>query len=71
MQSYYEINVSLNGRHFFATAPRSLITEAQALEAYQVFVELFTKAAGYRVSVTYWKSTGSTVDFDACMGEER
>ena len=58
MQSYYEINVSKNGSHFFATAERSAWVENEAAELYAVFSEKFPKSEGYEVSVTLWTAGG-------------
>jgi hypothetical protein len=49
---YYEINVSLNGRHFFATAKRSLRTRDEAEQCLKKILESFTKPEGYRVSIS-------------------
>lgn len=47
---YYEINVSLNGRHFFATAPRSITYHELAKEMVKLFIEKFPVEEGYAVS---------------------
>ena len=38
---YYEINVSKNGRHYFATAERSITSFTQAEGLYKIFKEKF------------------------------
>ena len=49
---YYEINVALNGSHFFATAPRS-ITYIKTLQAkLKVFMVKFPESEGYSISVS-------------------
>ena len=55
---YYEINVALNGRHFFATAKRSLTNEIAARAMFDLFRSKFPEADGYRVSLTRWKESG-------------
>lgn len=50
--AYYEINVSLNGVHFFATHKRSLTDERKMQEVLEVFKEKFPESEGYRISVT-------------------
>lgn len=55
---YYEINVALNGQHYFATAKRSLTDELAARGMYAVFCDKFPESAGYRVSLTQWKESG-------------
>ena len=47
----YEINVSLNGRHYFATAERSIINLDDAREMLLHFKELFPADAGYKLSL--------------------
>lgn len=55
---YYEINVSLNGQHFFATDKRS-ITNKQALEkVYKVFKEKFSPEDGYDIIVSRIETVG-------------
>lgn len=49
----YEINVSLNGTHYFATAPRSLVTTQQVEKAYRDFEKRFPKSEGFELSVRY------------------
>jgi hypothetical protein len=58
---YYEINVSLNGQHFFATAKRSIQSERQLKEAAAIFKKKFPKSEGYELRCTYWKSMGNEV----------
>lgn len=55
---YYEINVTLNGKHLFATAERSC-TNRVALEA--VYNELrarFPAAEGFDLRVTQYETRG-------------
>ena len=64
----YEINVAIkdkNGRwrHLFATDTRSLHTEREAKELYELFKEKFPESEGYDITVTYWKSLGHSVEF--------
>lgn len=59
---YYEINVALNGRHFFATDKRSITYSAKLKEVYEVFVEKFPPEEGYTIDVTYWETVGKGVD---------
>ena len=64
MESHYEINVSLNGKHYFATASRSFNgSEEKALRAVIDFRGRFPKSEGFNVSCTYWKGTGYVMDF--------
>lgn len=61
MQAHYEINVSKNGYHFFATAPRSIITERDFEEAAKIFKEKFPESEGYQVSAIYWEGKGKSI----------
>ncbi|NKC48120.1 hypothetical protein I6H96_02530 [Brucella anthropi] len=63
MQSYFEIYVSLNGTHFFATAPRSCITQDAAEGVAKEIRSRFPEADGFKVSVTHYRCSGHTCDF--------
>lgn len=58
---YYEINVSLNGRHFFATAERSITSKTQMEEMYNLFLEKFPESEGYKLDVTEWNKIGKPI----------
>jgi hypothetical protein len=60
---YYELNVSLNGRHHFATAPRSVTDEDGAKRLYDEFIVKFPADEGYRVDVTKLETTGERLTF--------
>lgn len=60
---YYEINVSLNGRHLFATAERSITTSRQAEEMYKLFLEKFPEKDGYKLDLTRWEHRGTPIIF--------
>lgn len=62
MPSYYEINVALHGRHYFATAPRSLTLYTEAQRALADFRKRFPVCEGFTVTCTHWDSLGSTVE---------
>lgn len=49
---YYEINVSLNGRHFFATAKRSITTTSDLKKVYPVIKAKFPEEEGYKIMVS-------------------
>lgn len=55
---YYEINVSLMGRHFFATDKRSATSKYAAVTLYRDFKKRFPQAEGFEISVTYYELTG-------------
>lgn len=48
---YYEINVSLNGQHFFATAKRSITDEKKLKQVLAVLVAKFPMKEGYDLVV--------------------
>ena len=58
---YYEINVSKDGKHVFATADRSITCRTQAEEMTNLFNEKFPKSEGYKVDVTLWRLTGEKI----------
>lgn len=64
IQSHYEINVSLNGKHFFATDARSCVTEFEAKRVYTELSQRFPVTQGYEVSCTHWRCGGTSVTFD-------
>jgi hypothetical protein len=59
----YEINVSKNGEHLFATNERSLTTESEARRVYAIFVAKFPARDGYKISVTRWERQGEHINF--------
>lgn len=61
---YYEINVSLNGKHLFATAERSITVSWDAEKIYKLFKEKFPENEGYKISVTRWEKVGQFIDMD-------
>jgi hypothetical protein len=63
----YEINVSLRGRHFFATHPRSLTTAREAQKVLSALVERFTPADGYAVKIVKWEERGTELDAAAFL----
>ena len=50
---YYEINVSKDGSHFFATSKRSLSTSQKTKELTKLFLEKFPEEEGYKISVSF------------------
>lgn len=51
---HYEINVSLHGKHFFATHARSITTRAECKKVFDAFKKAFTKEDGF--DTDYWWS---------------
>ncbi len=58
---YYEINVALDGKHFFATAERSLTNKYEAEKALKVFIDKFPESEGYTISMTIWEKKGQLI----------
>ena len=68
---YYDINVSLNGRHFFATDKRSVLSHHDLRRVYPVIKAKFPESEGYKVSVTYREHVGTAIeDVDAYVDKE-
>lgn len=61
---YYEITVSVNGRHLFATAERSIIADWQLANIYEIFKTKFPTEEGYKISVTKWEKTGKFIEME-------
>jgi len=61
MQNYYEVNVTLNGRHLFATSPRSVQTEEELEKVSEIFKEKFPSEEGFEVTVQYWRTVGTEI----------
>jgi len=62
MQSHFEINVSWLGKHLFATAPRSAVTQEQFKNLYSLLRRQFPAKEGYKVTATHWNCTGTLVE---------
>lgn len=56
---HYEINVSKDGQHVFATHPRSVTTEREAARLYVLFEQAFPPADGFRTTCTRHEETGT------------
>lgn len=55
---YYEINVSKNKRHFFATSDRSITDRDKLKEVLFEIASKFTKADGFEIMVSTRIQTG-------------
>lgn len=58
---YYEINISLNGKHLFATARRSITTENELVQVNKIFQDKFPQQEGYSITITHHPEIGSFV----------
>lgn len=63
----YEINVSLNGKHFFATHERSIPNSLELMKIFKVFVEKFPESDGYKISVTRKECTYFSIDIEELL----
>lgn len=61
---YFEINVSLNGRHLFATAERSITDIDTCHKVYELFKKKFPEIEGYRIEVTKYENIGHILKFE-------
>lgn len=59
--SHYEIIVSLNGKHLFATAERSITTPDSLDATMRLFQAKFPASEGFALSATYWVCRGEPV----------
>jgi hypothetical protein len=50
---WYEINVSKDGKHLFATSERSITDIITAKNMYQLFESKFPESEGYKITVSY------------------
>ncbi len=59
----YEINVSQSGRHYFATAPRSLegVSDATAMQMFADMLKRFPESEGFAIELTHAQSMTYTV----------
>lgn len=60
--THYEINVSRNGKYFFATHERSFgLSKRHTKEVYDKLVEAFPKNEGYEIAISYCSTTCETI----------
>lgn len=66
MQSHFQVNVALNGKHFFATDPKSCTTpfEEVAVKWFNQIKAQFPESEGFRCTLTYWEGRGYKFDTD-------
>ena len=61
---YYEINVSKNGRHFFATDKRSITNKQTLKEVYEILKDKFPTEEGYDMLVSCMETKGRYIDME-------
>lgn len=59
---HYEINVTLNRKHLFATAERSLTTESDMRKLLKTFKNKFPESEGYEIQVSQIETIGYLID---------
>jgi hypothetical protein len=55
---WYEINVSLNGKHLFATHKRSITSDDDLKRALPIMRAKFPESEGFAVAVTHMTESG-------------
>lgn len=50
--TYFEINVAMNGKHLFATSPRSITSTYDLEDKLQIFIEKFPEHEGFSISIS-------------------
>lgn len=61
---YYEINISLNGVHFFATSNRSITTEDKLKVVYNKLKNAFDEKDGYEFTIREYQTIGTEIDIN-------
>jgi len=59
--SHYEINVSKNGTHFFATHERSIKDRTSLIAVHEKLSAAFTPEDGFELKITFWALQGTTI----------
>ena len=58
---YIEVNIALNGKHFFATSERSITNTDKYNDVLTVFRNKFPESEGYTISATQWDKIGKEI----------
>jgi hypothetical protein len=58
---YYEFNVSLGGRHLFATAERSCQDSSKAKQLAHTLYSKFPESEGYSVTCTRYETSSTRI----------
>lgn len=51
---WYEVNIELNGKHFFATGKRSITCNSDFEKVFPIIKQKFPKEEDYKITVTKW-----------------
>lgn len=58
----YEINIALNGKHFFATHERSIRSFEDLVSMVKILKSKFPESEGYEISAYSIETTGKLLD---------
>jgi len=67
---FYEVNITLNGQHFFATDERSILTLAKLRQVVELFERKFPADEGYMLMISRQETKGQWITPDWVMGRE-
>jgi hypothetical protein len=59
---WYEINVSKDGQHYFATHERSIMTISKAVEIRDRLRKAMPEEEGFKYTITQWQTTGVQIE---------
>ena len=59
---YYEINISKDGSHYFATAERSITDRRKLKEVYNKLKKSFPNEEGYEILVSRYEKIGMGIN---------
>lgn len=59
---WYEINVSKDGKHYFATNERSIGTIDKAVEIRDRLKKAMPEEEGFKYTITQWQTTGVKIE---------
>ena len=58
---WYEINVSKDGKHYFATHKRSITTISKAVEIRDRLKEAMPEEEGFEIKISQYETTGTEI----------
>ena len=58
---WYEINVSKDGKHYFATDKKSITTLARALDVRDRLKKAMPEEEGFEYTITQWQTNGMVI----------
>lgn len=60
--TWYEINISKDGKHYFATHERSITTINKAVEIRDRLKKAMPEKEGFEYTITQWQKTGVKIE---------